>query len=215
MKLQTLYKIIPFLALLLIISPSNATGYSGSSGIEDGDIMDIEYTGRYADNQEVFETRRVNFNIKLGEGGIIEGFYDGLLGLKVGDSAEINVPIGKGYTQTTAPSPELADRALIFEVFIHTVVVNVRDNDDDSSGLSGTIGTILTVIAVITVAALVLIAFYALRSKAISADCVHCESMGRKNVTAEGKCSKCGQPYCRASFSRGCPNCKGNSFIPN
>ena len=200
---------------VLMLSPTNVSGYT--NGIETGDIMDIEYEGRYADTLEIFDSNRVDFTIRMGEGALIEGFYKGLLGLKVGDSTEIDVPADEGYTEANAPTPELANRALVFNVKIHAIVEDINPgNDDESSGnLSGTIGTVLKVIGFLVVSVLVIIGIYGLRSKAISADCVHCASMGRKHVTAEGKCSKCGLAYCRASFSRRCPNCKGNSFIPN
>ena len=58
----------------------------------------------------------------------------------MGESKEINVPIGKGYSALNAPTPELVNRELIFNVFIHKVISNVNgDDSDSSSGLFNTI----------------------------------------------------------------------------
>lgn len=213
-KKQTFAQIMPLLILFLIISSSNVSGYTDETGIQDGDVMAIEYEGRYADNNVVFDSsdgETVDFTVSLGS--IIRGFYDGLLGLKVGESAVINVPVGKGYSELDAPLPELANRELNFNVFIHGVTKNVNGEEDSSSDLFSTITTWVQVIGSIAIAIFVIIGLNGLRSKSTTAVCAHCKGLGR-STKSEGKCSKCGSFYCRASFGRGCPNCKGNSFIP-
>lgn len=200
--------------IILILSSTKVSGYSDDKGIETGDVMSIEYEGRYADTREIFDFSRdgpVDFTIS--PGSIIIGFYEGLLGLKVGDSSIIDIPVGKGYSTADAPIPELANRALVFNVFINAVVTDVSPDDDSSSNLFSTISTWLTVIGGIVLFVFVIVGLNGLRSKTSTAACAHCKSLGR-STKSEGKCSKCGNFYCRASFGRGCPNCKGNSFIP-
>ncbi len=197
--------------ILLLFSSTKVSGYTNDDGIQTGDVMDIEYEGLYADTLAEFDSGRVDFTIS--PGSIIVGFYEGLLGLKVGESAVIDIPVGKGYSLPDAPTPELANRALIFNVFIHAVVTNVNPDDDSSSDLAGTITTWVKVIGGIGLGIFVIVGLNGLRSKTALATCAHCKSLGR-STKSEGKCSKCGNYYCRASFGRGCPNCKGNSFIP-
>ena len=127
-------------------------------------------------------------------------------------SKVINIPIGKGYNSGNAPKPDLANRELIFNVFILEIVENIRE-EGSSSNLSETITTWVKVIGGIALGIFVIIGFLGLRSKTSSTTCAHCKNLGR-STKSEGKCSKCGNSYCRASFGRGCPNCKGNSFIP-
>jgi len=196
--------------VMLIITSTQVNGYSKETGIEEGDVMKIEYEGRYADTGVVFDGGTVDFTIS--PDSIIVGFYEGLLGMKVGESKVINVPIGKGYSSASAPTPALANRELNFNVFIREIVDNVRD-EDSSSNLFETITTWVKVIGGIALGVFVIIGFLGLRSKTSSGTCAHCKELGR-STRSEGKCSKCGNSYCRASFGRGCPNCKGNSFIP-
>lgn len=133
------FLIVVFFSILLLFSGTTVKAYTSTIGIEEDDIVDVEYEGLFADTLEEFDSGRVDFTIS--PGSIILGFYEGLLGLKVGESAVIDIPVGKGYSSSDAPSSEFVDRALIFNVFIHEIVVNIREdyvseNNNSSTGIT-------------------------------------------------------------------------------
>lgn len=189
-------------------------GYTDSIGLERGDIVDIEYVGIKQSNGEEFDSGILKAT-ELDPIGLIDGFYRGLLGMKIGQSKQIIVPPSEGYTD---PDHYLFGETLIFDVFIIKLVDNIRtdistDNGDDEG--SGTFSRFLDIGLKITGGLFVigaLVYFWNAGNVRTTPKCVHCASIGRSTY-AEGKCKKCGNAYCRASFSRGCPNCQANSFI--
>lgn len=205
------------LLFVLIFSPQSSTAYTSGGGLETGDIVDIDYEGILEDG-EIFDPGPTLFNQEVKSdgtsGSVITGFYEGLLGMKVGDRKEIVVQPEDGYT---SPSHNLYNKVLIFNVYIVRLVENVRGDDGEDDSGSGTFAKIVDVFTKIAGTVLVIGAFaymWNFRTNVQIPNCVHCESIGRKHVNAEGKCKKCGNGYCRASFSKGCPNCHANSFVP-
>ncbi len=108
-----------FTLLGVTIFVSQASAYTSAEGIEDGDQVNLDYVlsydGKVQQNGPSFETY-------VTSDGLIQGFYEGLLGLKINDQKEIVVPIGKGYP----PSHELGDKVLYFDVTINEILQNVR-----------------------------------------------------------------------------------------
>lgn len=143
------FLVVVFFSILLLFSGTTVKAYTSTIGIEEGDIVDVEYEGLFADTLEEFDSGRVDFTIS--PESIILGFYEGLLGLKVGESVVIDIPVGKGYSSSDAPSSEFVDRALIFNVFIHEIVVNIRgdpiSDDNNSSTLRTSNSTIVSEIS--------------------------------------------------------------------
>lgn len=85
--------------------------------VSHGDTVTVEYVGRTADGA-VFDTSRESvaadadldhhpdrtydpLTVEIGEGRIIEGLEEGLIGLEVGDEATIDVPPEEGYGEHT------------------------------------------------------------------------------------------------------------------
>lgn len=108
-----------FTLLGLTIFVSQASAYTTAAGIEDGDQVNLDYVlsydGKVQQNGPGFETYVTN-------DGLIQGFYEGLLGLKIGDQKNIVVPIGNGYPA----GHELGDKILYFDVTINSILQNVR-----------------------------------------------------------------------------------------
>lgn len=100
---------------------------SGDAVIEAGDCADVDYIGRFADNQTVFDTSYEDVakdegiydesmpyeplkifvdplgNMQIPEGysnyssGMIEGFLEGLIGMKKGETKTVSIPPEKAY----------------------------------------------------------------------------------------------------------------------
>ncbi|MFB6136641.1 MAG: peptidylprolyl isomerase [Halobacteriaceae archaeon] len=97
-------------------------------GITAGDSVTLEYTGRL-DDGTVFDTSREAvaeeaglaeqqadreydpLTVEIGEGQIIEGLEDDLVGMEEGDSASISVPPESGYGERTEERVVEYDRA--------------------------------------------------------------------------------------------------------
>jgi peptidylprolyl isomerase/FKBP-type peptidyl-prolyl cis-trans isomerase FkpA len=81
-----------------------------------GDTLTVNYTGKLQ-NGTVFDTSvgRAPFQFKLGAGQVIQGWEQGLAGMKVGGKRLLIIPSSLGYgSQGMGPIP--ADATLIFEV---------------------------------------------------------------------------------------------------
>ena len=66
--------------------------------IKDGDTVKVHYTGKLQ-NGEVFDSsvEREPLEFTLGQGQLIPGFEQAIIGLKVGDSTTTNIPSAEAY----------------------------------------------------------------------------------------------------------------------
>ncbi|MCT7970336.1 trigger factor [Laspinema sp. D1] len=82
------------------------------------DIAIVDYVGKII-NEEGGEPQPLpggeaeNFQIELSEGRFIKGFVEGIIGLKVGETKELNVPFPEDY-----PNEELAGKEAIFTITV-------------------------------------------------------------------------------------------------
>ena len=114
----------------MIVLPTISMAYTSELGIEKGDIVDLDYEGKLQDGT-VFDAGNIK-SADISPGKFIKGFYDGILGMKVGERKQIIVQPADGYTD---PSHELYNKVLIFNVFINKIVDNVRSSESSGSGL--------------------------------------------------------------------------------
>jgi len=65
---------------------------------ENGDTVKVHYTGKLKEG-DVFDSSegREPLEFQLGSGMVIEGFNDGLVGMKEGESKSIEIPVEKAY----------------------------------------------------------------------------------------------------------------------
>jgi FKBP-type peptidyl-prolyl cis-trans isomerase len=110
-------------------SGTSGTPVTGTLQIEDlvigtvataasGDTVTVDYTGKLA-NGQVFDTSigRAPFTFRLGSGGVIPGFDQGVTGMKVGGKRRITIPPNLGYGSTGVPQAGIPGNAtLVFEV---------------------------------------------------------------------------------------------------
>lgn len=97
--------LILFLAALIIFS-----GCIGEKTVKKGDTVSVNYTGSLQDGK-VFDTNiesvakqhniikpeYVPLNFTVGEPGMIKGFDEGVVGMKVGETRKLTIPPEKGY----------------------------------------------------------------------------------------------------------------------
>ena len=99
---------------------SNATDRTYEEGvIELGDTANIDFEGKI--NGVAFEGgTSKGYNLKLGGGGFIKGFEDGLVGKKVGETVELNLKFPDDYkNSSTGELSEHAGKDVIFTVTIN------------------------------------------------------------------------------------------------
>ena len=120
----SIFKLVLWIFIINLISSS---AYTASEGIEKYDKVNMDYVLSYDGK---VQQNGPGFEAKISPNDLILGFYEGLLGMKVGDDKQIIVPPEKGYTQ---PGHELYGKTLYFDVHINSIVSNVRGNDYSES----------------------------------------------------------------------------------
>ena len=71
----------------------------GVSSVKIGDIIKVEYTGRLQDGTvfDSSEKHKEPLEFTVGEGKIIEGFENAVVGMEIGQEKEIIIAPEKGY----------------------------------------------------------------------------------------------------------------------
>jgi len=84
-----------------------------------GDTVEVQYVGALFDDGTEFDsswTTGQPFTVTLGSGQVIEGWEEGLVGIRKGGRREIVIPSELGYGATGQPPTIPPDAALIFIV---------------------------------------------------------------------------------------------------
>ncbi len=108
-----------------VASVSNAAGLDietiteGTGALaETGKKVEVHYTGKLTDGS-VFDsslTRGKPFSFTLGEGQVIKGWEEGILGMRVGEKRILTIPPELGYGARGAGSSIPPNATLVFEV---------------------------------------------------------------------------------------------------
>lgn len=83
--------------------------------VQIGDNLDINFKG-LKDGVAFEGGTAENYELKIGSGAFIEGFEEGLVGAKVGETVKLNLTFPENYS-----SAELAGQAVIFEVKVNSI----------------------------------------------------------------------------------------------
>lgn len=90
---------------------------SGDKAVKSGDTISVHYTGTL-ENGTVFDSsvpRKQPFSFRIGQGMVIKGWDQGLIGMKVGEKRKLTIGPEMGYgAQANGPIP--ANSILIFDV---------------------------------------------------------------------------------------------------
>ncbi len=85
---------------------------------ENGDLVQVHYTGTLENGKKFDSSKDRNrpFEFNLGEGEVIAGWYQGVLGMKVGGVRKLTIPANLGYGSRGIPGVIPRGASLIFEV---------------------------------------------------------------------------------------------------
>ncbi|MBP1619838.1 MAG: peptidylprolyl isomerase FKBP-type [Acidobacteria bacterium] len=86
--------------------------------VKTGMLVLVDYEGRLA-NGEKFDSsydRREPFSFKIGAGQVIQGWEEGVIGMKVGGKRKLVIPPDLGYGEAGAPPRIPPNATLTFEV---------------------------------------------------------------------------------------------------
>jgi len=208
---------IILLCLVMTSSPIHTSAYLKDGGLTDGDQI-IGYYKLYLTNDTVLqESDNVPFTVKTGEGGVIPGFYNHLLGMEVGQSKYGAVVLpADGYL-----SGDLAGLTLIFDIKIRSLTFDADLSDGDQvaefkkkdtgigNALSGVTGVITFAIVALFFGVIAIFVAPTIIA-ALKPKCVHC------GAQADIICGNptCGTKSCYSCFSKGCPSCKSRKMTP-
>lgn len=96
---------------------------TGDTGAKAGDLVVVQYTGKLADGT-VFDSSRTHgkpFSFRLGEGQVIKGWDEGLVGMQIGQKRVLVIPPDLAYGKDgSGPIP--ANATLTFEVELLGIV---------------------------------------------------------------------------------------------
>ncbi len=198
---------ISFALIILIISLSSANRINAyNNGIEDNDfitfgyhlIVDAKTIEFYNENSP----RRVLFTKDIVKP---IGFYNRLLGMKIGEIKNFDVPASEGFSSDDPKWSYLAGKALHYQnVQIYDVEgVNTETTHKPYVNIVKIIAIILGVISTPFIA----YGSYKLYKKLFYKRCSICKK------PAVGRCSSCGALYCATCFSNGCPKCGSRKLI--
>jgi len=93
---------------------------AGDPAAKVGDIVWVHYTGRLQDGTKFDSSYdhpgKAPFQLTLGEGRVIKGWEEGLLGMKVGDKRQLTIPPDLAYGANGRPPTIPANATLVFDV---------------------------------------------------------------------------------------------------
>ena len=87
--------------------------------VADGDTVNIDYAGK-VDGEDLENGSATGQRLVIGSGSFIEGFDEGLIGVEIGSTVEVNATFPDEYEQ----DPSLSGKAAVF-----TVTVNYVEGD--------------------------------------------------------------------------------------
>lgn len=83
-----------------------------------GDTLEVHYEGRLEDGTkfDASRDRGTTFEFQVGAGQVIQGWDEGLIGMKIGGTRELTIPPDLGYGAAGAPPAIPPNSTLIFEI---------------------------------------------------------------------------------------------------
>ncbi len=100
--------------------------------VQDGDTVNIDYVGKYADSGEAFDGGTAEgATLVIGSGSYIDGFESGLIGVNAGDTVDLNLTFPEDYSAT-----DLAGKDVVFTVTVNSIsVASDEITDEWAAGL--------------------------------------------------------------------------------
>lgn len=84
--------------------------------VESGDVVNIDFTGKI-DGEEFDGGTGAGTHLEIGSGSFIDGFEDGLIGVTVGTTVDLNLTFPEEYKN----NPDLAGQDVVFTVTVNAI----------------------------------------------------------------------------------------------
>lgn len=95
--------------------------------VQDGDTVNIDYVGKYADTKEAFDGGTAQgADLVIGSGSYIEGFESGLVGVEKGQTVDLDLTFPDNYG-----AENLAGKAVVFTVTVNSIKAPAEDITDE------------------------------------------------------------------------------------
>ena len=95
--------------------------------VENGDTVNIDFVGKYADTKEEFQGgTSQDYDLVIGSGSFIDGFEDGLIGVKQGETVDLNLTFPENYG-----AADLAGKDVIFTVTVNKISTADAEPSDE------------------------------------------------------------------------------------
>lgn len=106
--------------------------------VQDDDVVTIDYVGK-KDGEEFDGGSAEGYELKIGSGSFIDGFEDGLIGVEVGKTVDLELTFPENYTSET-----LAGQDVVFTVTVHDIKRMPEEITDEmiNTGTSGKYTTV-------------------------------------------------------------------------
>jgi hypothetical protein len=91
---------------------------TGDKVVKSGDTLTVDYTGTLEDGTKFDSSLDAGkpFTFTIGQGSVIKGWDQGLIGMKVGEERKLTIPASLGYGSTGAGDTIPPNATLIFTV---------------------------------------------------------------------------------------------------
>lgn len=109
--------------------------YATKGEVKTGDTVNIDYVGK-KDGVAFAGGTASGYELEIGSGTFIDGFEDGLIGVSVGDTVDLNLTFPENYG-----SAELAGKDVVFTVTVNSILLNggydsLTDEDIKNYGMA-------------------------------------------------------------------------------
>ena len=110
-----------------IMATSPAKIEVSDRAVQNGDVANIDYEGKFADTKEAFEGGTAKgYDLEIGSGTFIPGFEDGLVGVSTGETKDIELTFPEDYG-----AESLAGKKVIFTVTVNKIYEKSTEMTDD------------------------------------------------------------------------------------
>ena len=99
--------------------------------VEDGDTANIDYVGK-KDGVAFSGGSALGYDLVIGSDTFIDGFEDGIVGVKIGSTVDLDLTFPKDYSNT-----ELAGKDVVFTVTVNYVMREFSELTDDIAKFCG------------------------------------------------------------------------------
>lgn len=104
-----------FMSVLGICGVAMLAACDSNAGAKNGDTVIIDFAG-YLNGEQFEGGTATGFPLKLGSGQFVPGFEDQVVGMKIGETRDINITFPEQYV------PGLAGKDVVFKVTLQDIV---------------------------------------------------------------------------------------------